>query len=95
MDFSSFYGGRRGASFVLVKRYSSIQEMITAFKQGGDYKDVNYDEYVMIDTSNKNSVDNGKVYRRGYDYTNDLGGAEYIGQIQGPVGYAPHLNLED
>ena len=95
MDFSSFYGGRRGASFVLVKRYSSIQEMITAFKQGGDYKDVNYDEYVMIDTPNKNSADNGKVYRRGYDYTNDLGGAEYVGQIQGPVGYAPHLNLDD
>ena len=52
MEYNSFYGGRRGASFVIVKRYSTIAEMITAFSQGGDYKTVNYDEYVLIDTEN-------------------------------------------
>ena len=34
----SFYGGRRGQSFVLVKRYETIQQMIDCFKQGGNYE---------------------------------------------------------
>ena len=61
MEYNSFYGGRRGASFIIVKRYSTIAEMIAAFSQGGDYKTVNYDEYVLIDTENKNDKDNGKI----------------------------------
>ena len=77
MEYNSFYGGRRGASFVIVKNYPSIAEMVKAFRQGGSYKVVNYDEYVLIDTVNKNDKDNGKIYRRGYDYNNDLGGAIY------------------
>ena len=93
MEYNSFYGGRRGASFVIVKRYSSIAEMITAFSQGGDYKTVNYDEYVLIDTENKNDKDNGKIYRRGYEYNNDMGGAIYEGQIVGPAGMAPHTEM--
>lgn len=92
--FNSFYGGRRGASFVIVKRYISIKEMVECFQQGGDYKTVNYDEYVLIDTVSKNDADNGKIYRRGYEYTNELGGAIYVGQIVGPAGMAPHLELK-
>lgn len=92
-EFNSFYGGRRGASFTIVRSYSSVQEMVNNFKLGGSYKTVNYDDYVLINTENKNDPDNGKLYRRGYDYTNSMGGAEYIGQIVGPAGPAPHLEL--
>lgn len=90
---NSFYGGRRGASFVIAKRYSTIAEMVAAFSQGGDYKTVNYDEYVLIDTENKNNPDNGKIYRRGYEYNNSMGGAIYEGQIVGPAGLAPHTEM--
>lgn len=93
MEYNSFYGGRRGASFVIVKRYSTIAEMVAAFSQGGDYKTVNYDEYVLIDTENKNDKDNGKIYRRGYEYNNAMGGAVYEGQIVGPAGMAPHTEM--
>lgn len=129
MEYNSFYGGRRGASFIIAKSFRLIDEskldqyedyieeeiqdtekypggraqwiqenvMAVAFRQGGLYKTVNYDEYVIIDTFNKNDNDNGKVYRRGYNYANDpneLGGAEYIGQIVGPAGLGPHLQLD-
>jgi len=93
MEYNSFYGGRRGASFIITKKYSSIDEMINLFSRGGEYKDVNYDDYVLIDTENKNNPDNGKIYRRGYEYTNEFGGAIYTGQIVGPAGLAPHLTL--
>lgn len=93
MEYSSFYGGRRGASFIIAKSFKTEEEMIKAFKQGGQYKTVNYDEYVIIDTENKNDITNGKVYRRGYDYTNDMGGAEYVGQIVGPAGLGPHAEI--
>lgn len=89
----SFYGGRRGQSFVLVKRYETIQQMIDCFKQGGDYQDVGYGEWVVIDTLSKNNPDNGKVYVRGMDYTNDLGGAEYQGQFCGTQGETPKIKI--
>ena len=96
MEYNSFYGGRRGASFIIVKSFKTEQEMAEAFSQGGQYKAVNYDEYVIIDTENKNDINNGKIYRRGYNYANDpngLGGAEYIGQIVGPAGLGPHAEV--
>ena len=93
MEYNSFYGGRRGASFVIIKSYKSIADMVAAFQQGGAYKVVNYDEYVLIDTENKNDKDNGKIYRRGYEYNNSMGGADYIGQIVGPAGMAPHTEM--
>jgi hypothetical protein len=89
----SFYGGRQGASFVLVKSFGSKAEMVSAFKQGGSYTAVHYDEYVIINSENKNNADNGSVYRRGYDYTNSLGGAIYVGTIVGPSGRAPQLEV--
>jgi hypothetical protein len=67
--------------------------MVANFQQGPDYSTVHYDEYVLINTENKNDKDNGKLYRRGYDYTNNLGGAIYIGSIVGPAGKAPMLEL--
>ena len=29
--YNSFYGGRRGASFVIVKKFASISDMVAAF----------------------------------------------------------------
>ena len=94
MEYTSFYGGRRGASFVIVKSYPNVAEMVAEFSKGGAYRAVNYDEYVLIDTVDKNDIDNGKIYRRGYEYNNDEGGAVYIGQIVGPTGPAPQVEMK-
>lgn len=89
----SFYGGKSGFSFIIVKSFSSVAEMVENFQKGPEYSTVHYDEHVLINTKNKNHPDNGKIYRRGYDYTNSLGGAIYIGSIVGPSGPAPMLEL--
>lgn len=68
---NSFYGGRRGASFVIVKNYLDIPSMTTDFAQGNSFKDVSFDEYVLINNPNKNHPDNGKIFRRGYDYSSN------------------------
>lgn len=68
---SSFYGGRRGASFVIVKNYLDIPSMTEDFKNGNSFKDVAFDEYVIINNPRKNHPDNGKVFRRGYDYNSN------------------------
>ena len=104
MAYESFYGGRQGASFVIVKNYPYIYppedpsvedlSMVTEFKKGGASVDqVNYGEYVIIDTYSKNDPDNGKVFCRGMDYTDDLGGAKYIGQICGPDGKVKDVSI--
>lgn len=89
----SFYGGKPGFSFIIVKSFSSIAEMVENFKKGPTYSAVHYDEHILINTENKNDPDNGKVFRRGYDYTNEMGGAIYVGTIVGPSGRAPMLEL--
>lgn len=94
MEYNSFYGGRKGSSFVLAKSFGSMEEMITEFKKGNSYTTVAYDEYVLIDADNKSNPDNGKIFRRGYDSANELGGAIYIGQIVGPPGPPPHFELK-
>ena len=66
--------------------------MYQCFKEGGASTDrVNYGEYVIIDTPDKNHPDNGKVFRRGMDYQKNPYGAEYIGQVVGPQGSAPEI----
>ena len=92
---NSFYGGRPGFSCVVVKYFSSVNAMVEKFKMGGNYSEVHYNEYVLINTDNKNDPDNGKLYRRGYDYQNDMGGAEYIGQIVGPSSGTPYFQLNN
>lgn len=92
----SFYGGRPGNSFIIVKTFSSYNEMVSKFKLGPDYPDVHYDEHVLINTKNKLDEYNGRIYRRGYNYNEEeTGGAEYIGTIVGPQGNAPYLHLVD
>lgn len=73
--------------------------MVQCFAKGGDSTDiVNYGEYVIIDTSDKNNPDNGKVFRRGMNFDlsedNPLAGAEYIGQIVGPQGETVELDFD-
>ena len=85
MAYESFYGGRPGAPFIIVKRYSTEAAMIEEFSRGAaSTSEVNYGEYVVINAPGYDY--NGKVYRRGMDYTNLMGGAEFIGQFIGPKG---------
>ena len=81
---SSFYGGRRGASFVIVKNYLDIPSMTEDFKNGNSFKDVAFDEYVIINNPNKNHPDNGKIFRRGYDYNSNRK-IEAHNNVSGPV----------
>lgn len=73
--------------------------MAPCFSQGGNSVDiVNYGEYVIIDTiagmHERSHPDNGKVYRRGMNYTQEpLHGAEYIGQIVGPRGETTEVDI--
>lgn len=67
---SGFYGGREGRSFIIAKNFNSVADMASAFNDPG-YTEVNFDEYVLINTLNKNNPENGQVYRRGYDYTSN------------------------
>ena len=78
--------------------------MRQCFEKGGETTDiVNYGEYVIIDTiiglCDYINPDNGKIYRRGvnFDYnpsSNPLAGAEYIGQVIGPKGNTPELEMD-
>lgn len=65
---SSYYGGKPGGAFIIVKSFTSIKDMATAFAKGPSYTDVNFDEYVLINTVNKNNPENGQIFRRGLDY---------------------------
>ena len=67
-----------------------------------NYTDVWYGELCIIDTENKMNPNNGKLYRRTLKKTPDDGKwtqagnttyAEYIGQIVGPSGGVPNLDL--
>lgn len=165
----SFYGGRQGASFIIVRRFDGVnipqiegsyvyrtgeyavsstgdflyplieknatnykdhswkihakdgsaisaasankfplelaEGMVQCFEQGGETTSiVNYGEYVLIDTienmQEHNSPDNGKVYRRGFNYdynelSNPTAGGEYIGQIVGPQGECTEIEMAD
>ena len=71
---SSFYGGVDGRPFIIKKPFSTVSEMIAEFQRGHSYKDVNYGEYVIIDTINKNNPENGRIFRR----SADLGVTQYI-----------------
>lgn len=68
MEYSSFYGGRKGSSFIIKKSYPDIPTMVSDFSQGSSFTEVNFDEYVLINTVNKKHPDNGKLFRRGYDF---------------------------
>ena len=77
-SYNSFYGGRRGASFVIVKSYLDIQSMVKEFEQGSGFNEVHFGEYVIINNPNKNHPDNGKLFRRGMDFNSDRTISGYI-----------------
>lgn len=74
-------------------------EVMSEYVLNQENKDFWYGEYCIIDTTNKNNPNNGKIYRRTivnegvkkphYPY------AEYIGQIVGPCSGAPLLEIND
>lgn len=69
----SFYGGKEGRTYHLVAHYDSIYQMVVqCFQKGGSYTDANYHEYVIIDTPNKSSRENGIIYRRGLNYQQEF-----------------------
>lgn len=72
----SFYGGKQGRTYKITGHFDSIYDMVQAFQNGGSYTDVNYDEYVIIDTilrkNEKNNAENGILYRRGYDFSQEF-----------------------
>ena len=62
-----------------------------------NYKKIWYNEYCIINTPNNSDPDNGKVFRRTLKGAGDTpaegGYAEYIGQIVGPAGQAPVIDI--
>ena len=101
---NSFYGGKEGRTYNIIHTYKSIEEMVRNFALGAAYPEVSYGQYVMIDTDSKNNPDNGRLYRRGINYSQELenstpehpgAGAIYIGQIVGPDGKVPKLSFVD
>ena len=72
MSQNSFYGGKQGRTYNIVAHYDSVYQMVTLFQGGGSYNDVNYNEYVIIDTivndHKKYNRENGLLYRRGMAY---------------------------
>ena len=89
----SFYGGKPQNAFVLRGSFESVSEMVQAFKRGESYKAVWYYEYVIINCPNLNDPEHGRIYRRGLDYTNDMGGAEFVGTIRGPMSGTPFMQM--
>ena len=73
---NSFYGGKQGRTYNLVAHYDNVHQMVTLFQKGGSYNDVNYNEYVIIDTIVNNNQryhrENGLLYRRGMAYSVDF-----------------------
>ena len=93
MGLDSFYSGHAGISFVLQDSFASVADAIVACKKGAEYTQTWYGEYLIIDTENINDLDNGKIYRRGLNYTNSMGGLEYVAQIVGPSSGTPFFNI--
>ena len=64
---NSFYGGQDARPFIIKKKFDSVEDMVTAFSIGLVYTDVNFEDYVLIETEHKNNPENGMIFRRGYD----------------------------
>lgn len=89
----SFYGGKPGSPFIIKASFKTVAEMKTEFCKGPAYKDVWFGEYCIIDAVSNNSYDNGKIYRRTFNYQDEAACAEYICKITGPEGGTPHFIL--
>lgn len=90
----SFYGGKEGRTYNLVAHYDSIYEMVKDFHKGAGSVNAKYNEYVIIDTiinkNEKHNRENGIIYRRGVNYTQDFDPNKILGN-----GDASHSLTED
>lgn len=93
MGLDSLYGGHQGVSFIIKDSFESIEEAVAACKLGPQYTRCWYGENIIISTPNLNDEDNGKVFNRGLDYTNDMGGLVFIAQVVGPAGGTPIFEM--
>lgn len=84
----SFYGGKQGLSFNIVKSYKSVEEMKADFAKGENCP-VHYEEYVIINAENKSNSEHGNLYQRKAN-----GGSRYICNISGPIGPAPVVKFD-
>lgn len=94
MKIDSLYASHAGKSFEIKTAFLSVKDMINAFSMGGNYKEVWYGEHAIISCKNKNHPDNGKVFMRGLDYQNTMGGAIYKFQIVGPSSGTPFFQVD-
>lgn len=94
MKIDSLYASHVGKSFEIKAAFLSVKDMINAFAMAENYKEVWYGEYAIISCKNKNHPDNGKVFMRGLDYQNSMGGAIYKFQIIGPSSGTPFFQVD-
>lgn len=78
----------------------TAEGMVQLFSKGiNSLEEVNYQEYVLIDTVTRmndySNPDNGKLFRRGMNLDNGLGGAEYIGRIIGAQGFNTGIQADE
>ena len=85
----SFYGGRRGQSFELVRTYPSIVAMSQDFTSPSCT--VYYGQYVTIDSKDS---DRGKIYKRTGNLGNGLGGAVLVGTLPSEEGIGSSLVIK-
>ena len=57
--------------FIIKKKFDSVAQMVEKFSLGLSYLDVNFEEYVLIETKHKNNPENGMIFRRGYDVNSE------------------------
>ena len=69
---NSFYGGRDGRPMIIKNNYKTVKEMLDDFAgaAGTTDKGVNFGDYVIIISENKNNPENGRLFRRGKDFNN-------------------------
>lgn len=94
MKIDSLYASHVGKSFEIKAAFLSVKDMINAFSMAENYKSVWYGEHAIISCKNKNHPDNGKVFMRGLDYQNSMGGAIYKFQIIGPSSGTPFFQVD-
>lgn len=85
----SFYGGRRGQSFELVKTYPSVAEMVQDFSSLNCT--VYYGQYVTIDSTDE---DRGKIYKRTGNLNNGYYGAVQVGILPNEQGVGTSLTIK-
>lgn len=94
MKIDSLYASHAGKSFEIKAAFLSVKDMINAFSMAENYRTVWYGEHAIISCKNKNHPDNGKVFMRGLDCQNAMGGAIFKFQIIGPSSGTPFFQVD-